>query len=91
MNRGEVGTAPCPPDPQVRPPRFALTCELAPGDPFAWVEILGRKRGELLLHELAETIITEGDRSAIAYAARHVARPRPWPVRRTSRARCSTA
>jgi hypothetical protein len=72
INRGEVSTAPCTPDAQVKPPRFALTCELAPGDPFAWVEILGRKQGELLLHELAETVVNEGDRSAIAYTARHV-------------------
>ena len=77
INRGEVSTAPCTPDPQVRPPRFALTCELAPGDSFAWVEVLARKQGELLLHELAETIVNEGDRSAIAYTARHVGPPAP--------------
>ena len=77
VNRGEVGTAPCAADPQVKPPRFALTCELAPGDSFAWVDILGRKRGQLLMHELAETIITEGDRNAIAYAARHAGPPAP--------------
>jgi hypothetical protein len=72
INRGEVGTAPCEADPQVKPPAFALTCELAPGDAFAWVEILGRKQGALLLHELAETIVNEGERSAIAYSPRHV-------------------
>ena len=72
INRGDVSTERCRPDPQVKAPRFALTCELAAGDPFAWVEILGRKQGELLLHSLAETIVNEGDRSAIAYTARHV-------------------
>jgi hypothetical protein len=77
INRGDVGTAPCQPDLGVKPPRFALTCELAQGDPFAWVEILGRKQGEILLHELAETLVNEGDRNAITYAARHVGPPAP--------------
>ncbi|HEY3816258.1 MAG TPA: hypothetical protein VGL81_03755 [Polyangiaceae bacterium] len=75
VNRGDVGTAPCVPDPRVKAPRFALTCELAPGDTFAWVEVLGRRPGQLLLHELAETIINEGDRSALVYAAHHVGPP----------------
>jgi hypothetical protein len=77
INRGDASTAPCRPDPQVQAPRFALTCELAPGDPFAWVEILGRKKGQLLLFELAETLVTEGDRSAIAFTTRHVGAAAP--------------
>ena len=77
VNRGDFGTAPCISDPQVRPPRFALACDLAPGDAFAWVDVLGRKPGQLLMHELGETIITEGDRNAVAYAARHVGPPVP--------------
>ena len=71
VNRGQVGTAPCVADRQVSAPPFAVTCELAPGDSFAWVEVLGRRKGELLLHELAETLINEGDRSAIEYTAHH--------------------
>jgi hypothetical protein len=77
INRGDVGTAPCTSDPQVTPPRFAVTCELAPGDAFAWVEILGRKQGELLIRELAETLVSEGDRGTIEYSARHVGPPSP--------------
>jgi hypothetical protein len=77
INHGDVSDGVCQSDPHVKPPRFALTCELAPGDPFAWVEILGQKSGKLLLHELGETLVHEGDGSAIAYAARHVGPPAP--------------
>jgi hypothetical protein len=62
---------------QVAAPAFAVSCELGPGEPFAWVEILARKPGQLLVHEVAETIVHEGDGSAIAYAARHVGPPAP--------------
>jgi hypothetical protein len=77
INRGDAGDAACLSDPGVKPPRFALTCELAPGDAFAWVEILGHRSGQLLLHELGETIVHEGDGSGIAYAAHHAGPPAP--------------
>lgn len=77
INRGDVGTAPCVSDPTIKPPRFALTCTLASGDPFAWVEILGHRRDQLLLHELAEALVHEGDGSAITYAPRHIGPPAP--------------
>jgi hypothetical protein len=77
INRGDTGVAPCEADPSVRPPRFALTCELAQGDSFAWVEILGRRAKQLLVHELAEAIVHDGDRNAIAYSGRHVGPPAP--------------
>jgi len=77
VNRGDVGTASCVADPQVKAPRFALTCELGAHDAFAWVEMFGRKQGQLLVHELGETLIHEGDGSAIAYSARHVGPPAP--------------
>jgi hypothetical protein len=77
INRGDVNVSRCEPDPAIQPPRFALTCELAPGDSFAWVEILGRRAQQLLVHELAETIVHDGDRNAIAYAGRHVGPPAP--------------
>jgi len=77
INRGDAGTAPCEADPRVKSPRFALTCELAPGDAFAWVEVLGRRKGQLLMRELLEALVHEGDGSGIEYAARHVGAPAP--------------
>lgn len=77
INRGDVGVASCAGDPTVRPPRFALTCELGPGDAFAWVEVLGRRPHQLLVRELAEAIVHEGDGSAIAWAGRHSGAPAP--------------
>jgi hypothetical protein len=77
INRGDYGTAPCESDPLVAAPAFAVTCELGPGEPFAWVEILARKPGQLLVHEVAEAIVHEGDGSAIAYTAHHAGAPAP--------------
>jgi hypothetical protein len=77
INQGDVGTARCSPEPGVAPPAFAFTCSLAPGDAFAWVEILGQRRGHLLHEEVAETIVYEGDGSAVTYAARSMGPPAP--------------
>jgi hypothetical protein len=72
VNRGDAGTAPCMSDSSVRPPQFAIHCELAPSDRFAWVEVVGRKREGLLMHEVAETLIYEGDGNNLAYVSRHL-------------------
>jgi hypothetical protein len=77
VNRGDYGTAPCVSDGGVRPPQFAIRCELAPSDRFAWVEVIGRRREGVLLHEIAETLIFEGDGSDLAYKARHLAPAAP--------------
>ena len=77
INRGEVGTAFCSSDPQVQPPRFAATCELAPEDRFAWVEITGRRPGEILVHDLAETIVHTSDEGTVRYVAHHAGPPHP--------------
>jgi hypothetical protein len=72
VNRGDYGVSVCVRDPGVRPPQFALTCELAAGDASAWVEVAGLKRGRLLLHPLADVLIYGGDATAasVAYKAK---------------------
>jgi hypothetical protein len=77
VNRGPMGTAPCAPVEGARPPRFAVRCELAPGDAFAWVEVVGRKRDSMLLKEVADLIIYEGDGSQLAYTPRRFGPPAP--------------
>ncbi len=77
VNRGAFGIARCEGDPRVHAPRFAVTCDLAPGDSFDWVEILGAKRGHVMLHPLADVMVYEGDPSAVRYKARTFGAPAP--------------
>jgi len=70
VNRGDFGFSRCESDPRVSLPRFALTCELAPGDSFDWVEVVGAKRGRVMLHALADVMVYEGDASSITYKAK---------------------
>jgi hypothetical protein len=75
VNRGPTGTTPCVPLGPISPPHFAVQCELAPTDRFSWVEVIGRKREGVLLREVAQTFIYEGDGSSVAYTARHLGAP----------------
>jgi hypothetical protein len=40
VNRGAYAVAPCRLDPALAPPEFALSCELAPSDDHAWIQLL---------------------------------------------------
>jgi hypothetical protein len=71
VNRGDASAVPCESEEGVRPPQFSVRCELDPSDHFAWVEIVGRKKDGRLLHEIASTIVHEGDGNQIAYAVHH--------------------
>jgi len=77
VNRGDSGVARCLDDPRVRAPKFEMTCELAEGDRWAWVEITGRARGRLLEESLAEVIVHEGDGAEVTYRARSLGAPAP--------------
>jgi hypothetical protein len=77
INRGPLGFAQCDADPTVKAPRFAVTCTLAEGDAFDWVEILGRKKGLYLSHTVADVLVTAGDESAVQYVAHHYGEPTP--------------
>jgi hypothetical protein len=77
VNRGEFGVARCQENLRVVAPKFELTCELAPGDPWAWVEIAGRKKGEMLEGGLADVLIYEGDGTNVTYAPRSFGPPAP--------------
>jgi hypothetical protein len=47
-NRGTLGFTECDRDPTVALPRFAFSCALDPGDPFAMIEVGARERGRIL-------------------------------------------
>jgi hypothetical protein len=77
VNRGDFGVSRCDGDPHVRPPAFAFSCELAAGDSFDWVEVVGEKRGRVMFHALADVLIYEGDASSVAYKPKRHGAPAP--------------
>ena len=77
VNVGDFGYAKCLTDPTLRPPDFAVTCPLAPGDSYDWVEVLGLKRGRVMLHPLADALVYEGDGRSIKYRSRSYGAPAP--------------
>jgi hypothetical protein len=77
VNRGDSGVARCRENLLVHAPKFELTCELAPGDSWAWVEVAGRKKGQMLEDLLADVLIYEGDGSKVTYAPRSFGTPAP--------------
>ena len=76
-NQGEFGVARCEENPRVPPPKFEVTCELAKGDKWAWVELLGRQKGKMLQEPLADVLVYEGDGAGVAYTARSYGPPAP--------------
>jgi hypothetical protein len=67
INQGDALAKHCEPDARVAPPRFAITCSLAEGDKSAWIELLARKPGRLLISDVADLLVYEGDPSALTY------------------------
>lgn len=61
MNRGRDGTADCEPDPATAPPKFRFTCTLSPDDPWAWIEVVARPRGEDLVDGLRALLVARRD------------------------------
>ena len=74
-NRGAMGVGFCESNPKVRLPKFEMTCELAPGDVWDWVAVVGRKKGRLLEESLSEVIVYAGDGSGIEYHAQNFGAP----------------
>ncbi|HEY2515217.1 MAG TPA: hypothetical protein VGI39_30330, partial [Polyangiaceae bacterium] len=74
-NRGAMGVGFCESNPKVRLPKFEMSCELAPGDVWDWVAVVGRKKGRFLEESLAEAIIYAGDGSGIEYHAQNFGAP----------------
>jgi hypothetical protein len=76
-NRGEFGVSLCEGNVGVTLPRFEVTCELADGDPWAWVEVVGHRKGEVLQEPLADVIMCERDDAGVTYTARSLGGPAP--------------
>jgi hypothetical protein len=77
VNRGDFGVSHCDSDHRAHPPEFALSCELAQGDSFDWVELVGVKRGSVMFHPLAEVLIYDGGAGSVAYRVKNHGAPAP--------------
>jgi hypothetical protein len=69
VNQGDFGFASCAPDPGVHLPAFSFTCTLAPGDSYAWAQILVRRAGRVLDDAAADVILYGGDPARTEYRA----------------------
>jgi hypothetical protein len=70
VNQGPLGVAECTRQGELPPPNFAFTCKLADKDPYAWVELMGQRRGNVLSREIAAAIVTSADDAPIVYKPR---------------------
>ena len=75
INQGPLGVAECSRQGELPPPHFAFTCKLAETDHYAWVEILGQRRGLVLSRDIALGIVTATDDAPIVYKPRSDAAP----------------
>jgi hypothetical protein len=75
VNQGAFGFAECQRQGDVAPPRFAFTCQLDEKDPYAWVEVTGKRPGLELSRVLASGIVAAGDDAPITFAPRTGAAP----------------
>ena len=77
VNQGPLGVAHCAPQGDLPPPHFAFTCKLADGDPYAWVELMGQRKGLVLSREIAAGIVTAADTTEIVYKSKSDSPPAP--------------
>jgi hypothetical protein len=70
VNRGNDGVAACPADPSASLPSFSFTCTLAEGDAWAWIEVVTRTSGRLLLNSRARLIGRRDLTSALEFRRR---------------------
>ena len=75
VNRGDAGFAGCLRLGDVAPPRFAFRCQLADGDAYAWVDIMGRRPGLELSRVLASGVVTAGGDAPVVFKSRSDAAP----------------
>jgi hypothetical protein len=76
-NRGDFGVSPCEENRRVEAPKFEVTCELAEGDAWAWVEVVGSRKGQVLQEPLADVIMVEREGAGVTYTARSLGAPAP--------------
>src|SRR5215469_3471460 len=76
-NRGPLGFGECDRDPTVALPRFAFSCALDPGDPFAIIEVGARERGRILEEGVLRVLARRPGEEARQWRRIRYASPRP--------------
>ncbi|MBX3205734.1 MAG: hypothetical protein KF764_11745 [Labilithrix sp.] len=78
VNRGADGVARCEPNRTATAPQFAFDCKLDDDDPWAWIEVLSRRSGRVLLRATA-LLIARRDPLAPVELTRGAASSAPHP------------
>jgi len=91
VNRGRYGVAHCSSDRAVAPPAFSLSCEMAEGDKWAWVDVFARGKDRVLANNVGTVMVSAaGEESSLQYAAPRSAGS-PAPVRTNAEFRTALA
>lgn len=62
VNRGKYGVAECVSNRNVQPPLFSISCEMAEGDKWAFIDVLARPKGRALATNVATLLVpAEGE------------------------------
>jgi hypothetical protein len=62
INQGAFGVAECESDPSVALPDFRMTCPMAEGDAWSWVQVLTHPEGHRLMHSVSLSIARRDDK-----------------------------
>src|SRR5271157_2115698 len=76
-NRGALGFTECDRDPTVALPRFAFSCALDPGDPFALIDVAARERGRILAEGVLRVLARRPGEDAQQWRRNRYAAARP--------------
>jgi hypothetical protein len=73
INQGAYGVAECDSDPSIALPEFRMTCAMAEGDPWAWVQVLTHPEGHRLMHSVSLSIARRDDKPITLTRPAHLA------------------
>lgn len=68
VNQGRDGVARCEPNPSVELPQFAFECRMRDDDSWAWIEVLKRSSGRILLRPAALLLARRDPRHPVELA-----------------------
>ncbi|WP_394830774.1 hypothetical protein LVJ94_30125 [Pendulispora rubella] len=70
INLGRYGVAPCEADREVAPPAFELSCQMAEGDKWAWIDLTARAKDRVLSNQVGSVmVLAAGEELPIQYGA----------------------
>lgn len=73
INQGAFAVSECENDPLVALPDIRLTCTMADGDPWAWVQVMTHPEGHRLMHTVSLSIARRDDKPITLVKPAHLA------------------